>query len=81
MRLRLKRMGKKHHGTYRICAFDARSPRDGRELEILGTYDPFKEKDEDKVVVDRERVIHWLDNGARPTDKVAVLLKKHGINP
>ena len=72
-------MGKTHRAFYRICAFDARSPRDGRELEILGTYDPMKEKDEEKVILERERVLHWLDNGAQPSDKVAVLLKKGGI--
>ena len=73
-------MGKTHRAFYRICAFDARSPRDGRGLETLGTYDPEQAKPEEKVKVDRERVIFWLDRGAQPTEKVAVLLKKCGID-
>ena len=80
VRIRLKRMGKTHRPFYRICAFDARSPRDGRGIEKLGTYDPYKEAIEEKVVLDRERVVWWLDNGAQPSEKVAVLLKKCGIS-
>lgn len=76
----MKRMGKKHHSTFRICAIDQRAPRDGRELEVLGTYDPFQTDDEKKVVIKRERVIAWLEKGAQPSEKVAVLLKKHGIH-
>ena len=80
VRIRLKRMGKKGRAFYRICAFDAHSPRDGSALENLGTYDPRQEKPEDKVKLDRERVVWWLEKGAKPTEKVGVLLRAQGID-
>lgn len=80
LRIRMKRVGKKHRAYFRICAIDQRAPRDGREIEILGTYDPVKEKDEEKVVIKRERMVEWLDKGAQPSEKVAALLRKQGIH-
>ncbi len=58
---------------------DARSPRDGRVLEELGTYDPVNKDADKQVSLNAERIKHWLDNGALPTDTVRHLLKRHGI--
>ncbi len=66
------RMGKKKQPTYRIVAADARSPRNGRFIEIVGSYDP--RPDPSVVRVDNERALHWLRHGAQPTDRVRKLL-------
>jgi len=71
-------MGKKNRPFYRLVAIDARSQRDGRAVEYLGHYDPLKE--ENAVVINRERVVYWLDKGAQPSDTVAKILRKQGIN-
>ncbi|MFM7508534.1 MAG: 30S ribosomal protein S16 [Actinomycetota bacterium] len=76
MKLRLMRMGKKKQPTYRIVAADARSPRDGRFLEIVGTYDP--RPDPSVIRIDDERALHWLRHGAQPTERVEKLLKITG---
>ena len=76
VRLRLMRMGKKKQPTYRIVAADARSPRDGRFIEIVGTYDPRAEPS--VVTVDNERAVHWLRHGAQPTERVQKLLQIAG---
>jgi len=76
VKLRLMRMGKKKQPQYRIVAADSRSPRDGRFIEILGTYEPRHEPS--RVVVDNEKVARWLRDGAKPTDTVARLLKQSG---
>ena len=73
-------MCRKNRPFYRLAAADSRASRDGRTLEILGTYDPHQEEDDKKIVVNRERVIHWLNKGAKPTESVASLLKKTGIH-
>jgi small subunit ribosomal protein S16 len=70
------RMGKKKQPTYRIVAADARSPRDGRFLEIVGTYDP--RPDPSVIRIDDERALHWLRHGAQPTERVEKLLKITG---
>ena len=72
VKLRLMRMGKKKQPVYRIVAADSRSPRDGRFIEILGTYEPRAEPS--RVVVDNEKVARWLRDGAKPTETVARLL-------
>ncbi len=77
VKLRLKRMGSKQKPFYRIVAADARSPRDGRFIETVGTYDPIKGSD--KVVIDEEKAIKWLNNGAQPTDTVKNILSHAGI--
>ncbi len=77
VKLRLKRMGSKQRPFYRIVAADARSPRDGRFIETVGTYNPISEPAEIKI--DKELAIKWLDNGAQPTDTVRALLKKEGV--
>jgi small subunit ribosomal protein S16 len=79
VKIRLKRMGRRHRAFFRISAMDARSARDGRVLEELGTYDPLEKSDEDKVKLNKDRVQHWLSVGAIPSETVASLLKKQGI--
>ena len=77
VKLRLKRMGSKQKPFYRIVAADARSPRDGRFIETVGTYNPVRKPAE--VNVDEEKALKWLNNGAIPTDTVRSILSKEGI--
>ncbi len=77
VKLRLKRMGSKKKPFYRIVAADSRSPRDGRFIENVGTYNPITEPAE--VKIDEEVAMKWLKNGAIPTDTVRDLLKREGI--
>ena len=74
VKIRLRRMGAKKAPYYRIVVADSRSPRDGRFIEELGTYDPSAV--ENKIKVDMERAKYWIANGAQPTDTVRGLLKK-----
>lgn len=76
VKLRLMRMGKKKQPTYRVVAADSRSPRNGRFIEIIGTYEP--RKDPSVINIDNDRAVHWLSNGAQPTDRVEKLLKISG---
>lgn len=76
VKLRLMRMGKKKQPTYRVVAADSRSPRNGRFIEIIGTYEP--RQDPSVIQIDNERAVHWLANGAQPTDRVEKLLKISG---
>jgi small subunit ribosomal protein S16 len=78
VRIRMKKMGKRHRPFYRICAMDARTPRDGRVLEELGTYDPMVSDTDARAVLNAERVDYWLGVGAQPSEKVKVLIKKYG---
>ena len=77
VKLRLKRMGKKGAPFYRIVAADSRSPRDGRFIEQIGTYNPTKA--EEKVTLDKELAKKWLSNGAKPTDTVRSILSHEGV--
>ncbi|MEN2746140.1 MULTISPECIES: 30S ribosomal protein S16 [Sphingomonas] len=78
--IRLSRGGSKKRPYYRIVVADARSPRDGRFIEKIGTYNPLLGKeDEKRVVLDAERATHWLGVGAQPTDRVARFLDKAGV--
>jgi len=77
VKLRLRRMGRKKRPFYRIVAADSRAPRDGRFIELVGTYDPLDKPF--KVEVNEERVFYWLQNGAQPTDTVKSLLKRKGL--
>ena len=77
VKLRLKRMGAKKRPFYRIVAADSRSPRDGRFIEIVGTYNPIMEPAE--VKINEEVALKWLNNGAIPTDTVKSLFSKAGI--
>ncbi len=76
VKLRLMRMGKKKQPTYRIVAADARSPRNGRFIEIVGTYDP--RPDPSEIKVDNDKAVDWLRKGAQPTERVEKLLKVSG---
>jgi small subunit ribosomal protein S16 len=70
------RMGKKKQPTYRIVAADSRSPRDGRFIDVVGTYEPRSEPS--VVKVDNAKAVRWLSNGAQPTDTVQKLLQISG---
>ena len=75
--LRLSRGGSKKRPFYRIVAADKRSPRDGRFIERLGTYNPMKPKDSpERVLFDEERIKYWLSVGAQPTNRVAKFLSE-----
>lgn len=76
VKLRLKRMGSKAKPFYRIVAADSRSPRDGRFIETVGTYNPIAK--ENQITVDEEKALKWLQNGAQPTDTVRNILSSHG---
>jgi small subunit ribosomal protein S16 len=78
--IRLSRGGSKKRPYYKIVVADARSPRDGRFIEKLGTYNPLLAKDDDKrIILDGERAKHWLSVGAQPTDRVARFLDVAGV--
>jgi small subunit ribosomal protein S16 len=77
VKLRLKRMGKKHIPLYKIVAADARSPRDGRFIESVGHYNPHT--DPMLITFKEDRVLYWLNNGAQPTETVKSLLRKEGV--
>jgi small subunit ribosomal protein S16 len=77
VRLRLTRVGAKKNPIWRIVAADQRSPRDGRNIEILGQYNP--QTQPSTITVDEERVRDWLAKGAVPTDQVRKLLRTQGI--
>lgn len=77
VKIRLRRMGAKKQPTYRFVAADARSPRDGRFLEILGHYNPRTEPK--SVVIQEERARAWLERGAQPTDVVRRLFAERGL--
>ncbi|MHB1485968.1 MAG: 30S ribosomal protein S16 [Acidimicrobiales bacterium] len=76
VKLRLVRVGKKKQPTYRLVAADARSPRNGRFIEILGTYAP--RDDPSTISVDNDKAVKWLNQGAQPTETVEKLLKISG---
>jgi small subunit ribosomal protein S16 len=78
VRIRLKRLGRRHRPFFRICAMDSRAPRDGRVIEELGHYDPMVKETDARAVLNAERIDYWLSVGALPTEKVAVLIKKYG---
>lgn len=78
VKIRMKMMGRKHRAFFRICATDSRSPRDGKVLEELGTYDPSVPDTDARVTLNGERVDYWLSVGAQPSEKVRVFIKKYG---
>lgn len=78
--IRLSRGGSKKRPYYRVVVADARSPRDGRFIEKIGTYNPLLAKDSpERIKVDAERAAHWLKMGAQPTDRVARFLDAMGV--
>ena len=78
VRIRMKKMGRSHRPFFRICAMDQKSPRDGRVIENLGTYDPMCPETDARVTLKPERIAYWVGVGAQPSDKVKVLIKKYG---
>jgi small subunit ribosomal protein S16 len=76
VRIRMKRLGRKHRPFYRICVMDQRSPRDGKAIEEIGTYDPMVKDKSKRVVLRLDRVDYWKSVGAQPSEKVAVLIEK-----
>ncbi|CAB4336463.1 MAG: 30S ribosomal protein S16 [Actinobacteria bacterium] len=76
VKLRLMRMGKTKQPTYRVVAADARSPRNGRFIEIVGHYNPRTEPSE--ITIDNDKAVAWLQKGAQPTEVVEKLLKISG---
>jgi small subunit ribosomal protein S16 len=81
VRIRLKRMGRRHRAAYRLTAIDKRRPRDSRVIEELGSFDPLFPKEEEQLQLKRERIEYWLGVGAQPTDTVRRILEKQGILP
>ncbi len=77
VKIRLRRMGTKQTPFYRLVVADSRTARDGRFLEMLGTYDPLKRPI--GLRVDADKALHWLQRGAQPTDTVRQLLSKAGV--
>ena len=77
VKIRLRRVGTKNRPSYRLVVADSRAPRDGAFISIIGHYNPLT--DPETVVVDEEKALHWLRQGAQPTDTVARLLTKTGI--
>lgn len=77
VRIRLKRMGAHKAPFYRVVVSDSRSPRDGRFIEEIGTYNPLAP--ETKVTLDEEKALKWLQNGAQASDTVRSLFSKAGI--
>lgn len=78
-KIRLRRVGRKGIPLYRIVVADKESPRDGRFVAAIGTYDPRAEKAQDKVKLDAEQAKAWLSKGATPTDTVRSLLQQAGV--
>lgn len=77
VKIRLKRTGMKKAPSYRVVVADARSPRDGRVIEIIGWYNPRVEPS--AININEEKVLNWLKHGAQPTESVASLLKRTGV--
>jgi small subunit ribosomal protein S16 len=76
----MKKFGRLHRPFFRICATDTRSPRDGKVIEELGTYDPMVPDTDARAVFNTERVDYWLSVGAQPSERVKVLIRKYGSN-
>ena len=78
--IRMKKMGRRHRPFFRICAMDQRSARNGRAIEELGTYDPMVGDIDARATLKADRIDYWLGVGAKPSDKVKVLIKKYGTD-
>ena len=77
LKIRLRRVGAKNKPSYRLVVADVRAPRDGAFVEIIGHYDPMT--DPETIVVKEDEALHWLQQGAQPTNTTARLLKKVGV--
>ena len=80
VRIRMKKMGRKHRPFFRICAIDRRAPRDGRVIEELGYYDPMCKEKDARAVLKSERIDYWISVGAQPSHRCATLIKKYGTD-
>ena len=80
VKIRMTREGRRNRPYFRIGAYDERTPRDGKSIEILGHYDPLEKDDVKKIVVNAERVRYWFNEGAVPSVSVITLLKPLGIH-
>jgi len=78
VKIRLRRVGRRHNPIYRVVVADSRSPRDGSFIAVIGHYNP--QTDPATVRIDREQALLWLSRGAKPTDTVLSLLTKAGIS-
>ena len=79
LKIRLARGGSKKRPFYSLVIADVRSPRDGRYIEKVGTFNPLLPKDAERTVIKQERIEHWLKMGAKPTDRVARILDEQSI--
>ena len=77
VRIRMKKMGRKHRPFFRIVAIDARQPRDGRVIEELGSYDPMVKNTDARCKLVPDRIKYWMSVGALPSERVATLIKKY----
>lgn len=80
VRIRLKRLGRRHRPFYRVTAVDRKKPRDGRVLEELGFYDPMNADPAKQVSLKSDRIAYWISVGAQPSDTVRGLIKRQGVN-
>ena len=79
VRIRLTRMGRKNRPYYRIGAYDNRTRRDGKAIEVLGTYDPTNPDPEKQYTLENERLAYWVSVGAQPFETVRSLMRKSGV--
>ncbi len=80
VRIRMKRMGRRHRPFYRVSVMDSRAPRDGKSIEDVGYYDPMVRDKSARIKLNLDRIDYWLSVGAQPSEKVAVLIKKVKTN-
>lgn len=80
VKIRMKKLGRKHRPFFRVCAIDSRAPRDGRVIEELGHYDPMCSETDARAILKADRIDYWIGVGAQPSPKVDVLIKKYGTN-
>src|SRR5205809_2578504 len=78
VRIRMKKLGRKHRPFFRMVAIDSRAPRDGKIIEELGHYDPLVKDTDARAVLNGERIAYWLSVGALPSENCGVLIKKYG---
>ena len=78
VRIRMKKLGRKHRPFFRMVAIDGRAPRDGKIIEELGHYDPLVKDTDARAVLNGERIAYWLSVGAKPSENCEVLIKKYG---
>jgi len=77
VRIRMKRLGRKHRSYFRIVAIDSKQPRDGRIIEELGSYDPMVRDTDARVKLNPDRIKYWMGVGALPSENVAIFIKKY----